>query len=279
MINAWRPAIINKTGDIEDRTVTEAHYLRNRAILKSLLMAGLMVNGVLALVFVYLFFLHMPYFNLQQIDVTGNRRLSHDEVVEASDLEIGANLLTIDLNTVVAELKRHPWIRTATVHRRFPGQLIIEIEERTPRGILAADKLYYVDDKAEFFARLAPGDSVNYPLFTGITDQELKSHSSEVRELLRLALDLLEIVEHTAFDAESFIISEIRLNLEDGLCIKTDSGRLVILGKSGFENKMQRFARLKQFLRARGEWQNARIIDLDFDDRALVRPNKPRLQG
>ncbi len=279
MINAWRPAIINKTGDIEDRTVTEAHYLRNRAILKSLLMAGLMVNGVLALVFVYLFFLHMPYFNLQQIDVTGNRRLSHDEVVEASDLEIGANLLTIDLNTVVAELKRHPWIRTATVHRRFPGQLIIEIEERTPRGILAADKLYYVDDKAEFFARLAPGDSVNYPLFTGITDQELKSHSSEVRGLLRLALDLLEIVEHTAFDAESFIISEIRLNLEDGLCIKTDSGRLVILGKSGFENKMQRFARLKQFLRARGEWQNARIIDLDFDDRALVRPNKPRLQG
>jgi cell division septal protein FtsQ len=221
----------------------------------------------------------MPYFNLQQIDVTGNRRLSHDEVVEASDLEIGANLLTIDLNTVVAELKRHPWIRTATVHRRFPGQLIIEIEERTPRAILAADKLYYVDDKAEFFARLAPGDSVNYPLFTGITDQELKSNSSEVRELLRLALDLLEIVEHTAFDAESFIISEIRLNLEDGLCIKTDSGRLVILGKSGFENKMQRFARLKQFLRARGEWQNARIIDLDFDDRALVRPNKPRLQG
>ena len=110
----------------------------------------------------------MPYFNLQQIDVLGNRRLSRAEVLEASEIELGANLLTIDLNTIVAGLNRRAWIRSASVHRRFPGQLIIEIEERTPRAILAAERLYYVDDQAEFFARLLPGDSVNYPLFTGI---------------------------------------------------------------------------------------------------------------
>ena len=213
--------------------------LRNRAILRSLLIAGLTVDAVLGLIFVYLFFLHMPYFNLQQIDVTGNRRLSRAEVLEASEIELGANLLTIDLNTVVAGLKRHAWIRSASVHRRFPGQLIIEIEERTPRAILAAERLYYVDDQAEFFARLRPGDSVNYPLFTGITSQELKSNASEVRELLRLGLGLLEILEHTVSDAEAFTISEIRLNLEDGLSLKTDSGRLIILGKSGFEHKMR----------------------------------------
>ncbi|MGO9119146.1 MAG: cell division protein FtsQ/DivIB [Desulfomonilaceae bacterium] len=277
MISLWRPEIFKKTGG-EDRTGSD-HHLRNRAMLKSLLIAGLTIDAVLGLIFVYFFFLLMPYFNLQQIDVTGNRRLSYAEIIEASDLKIGANLLTIDLNKIVVELKRNAWIRSAIVHRRFPGQLILEIEERTPRAILAADKIYYVDDQAEFFARLLPGDSVNYPLFTGVTDQQLKSNSAEVRELLRLGLGLLEIVEYTASDEETFLISEIRLNLEEGLSIKTDSGRLVILGKNGFENKMQRFARLKQFLRAKGEWQNARIIDLDFDDRALVRPDKPRLQG
>jgi cell division protein FtsQ len=277
MISIWRPEIFKKTG-VEDRADSD-HHLRNRGMLKSLLIAGVTIDALLGLVFVYFFFLHMPYFNLQQIDVTGNRRLSYAEIIEASDLRIGANLLTIDLNKVVVGLKKNAWIRSAIVHRRFPGQLILEIEERTPRAILAADKIYYVDDQAEFFARLFPGDSVNYPLFTGVTGQQLKSNSSEVRELLRLGLGLIEIVEYTASDEETFLISEIRLNLEDGLSIKTDSGRLVILGKSGFENKMQRFARLKQILRAKGEWQNARIIDLDFDDRALVRPDKPRLQG
>ncbi len=279
MISAWRPTIFNNAGGIQDPTAPERFRLRHRAILRSLLIVGLSADVVLGLIFIYLFFLHMPYFNLQQIDVTGNRRLSRAEILEASEIEIGANLLTVDLNAIVAELKRQAWIRSASVHRRFPGQLIIEVEERTPRAILAAERLFYVDDQAEFFARLRPGDSVNYPLFTGITDQELKSNPSEVRELLRLGLSLLEILEQTVPDAEAFAISEIRLNLEDGLSLKTDSGRLIILGKSGLQHKMHRYVRLKKFLSGRGEWQNASIINLDFEDRALVRWNKQRLQG
>lgn len=279
MISAWRPTIFNNAGGIEDRTGPGRLRLPNPAILRTLLIVGLTVDAALGLIFVYLFFLHMPYFNLRQIDVTGNRRLSRGEVLEASQIELGANLLTIDLNAIVAELKRHAWILSASVHRRFPGQLIIEIEERRPRAILAAERLYYVDDQAEFFARLLPGDSVNYPLFTGITGRQLQSNASEVRELLRLGLGLLEISERTVSEAEAFTISEIRLNLEDGLSLKTDSGRLIILGKSGFEHKMRRYVRLKKFLSGRGEWQNAWIINLDFEDRALVRSDKPRLRG
>jgi cell division protein FtsQ len=279
MISAWCRTIFNNAGGVQDRTARGLVSMRNPAILRSLLVVGLTVDAALGLIFVYLFFLHMPYFNLRQIDITGNRRLSRDAVLEAAQVELGANLLTIDLNAIVAGLKRHAWILSASVHRRFPGQLIIEIEERRPRAILAAERLYYVDDQAKFFAKALPGDAVNYPLFTGITGRELKSNASEVRELLRLGLGLLEIVERAVPDTEAFTISEIRLNLEDGLSLKTDSGRLIILGKSGFERKMRRYARLKKFLSGRGEWQNAWIINLDFEDRALVRSDKPRLRG
>jgi cell division protein FtsQ len=279
MISAWRPTIFNSAGGVGDRKALGWLRLPNPAILRSLLIMGLTIDAALGLFFVYLFFLHMPYFNLQQIDVTGNRRLSRNEVLEASGIEVGDNLLTIDLNAVAAGLKRHAWIRSASVHRRFPGQLIVEIEERAPRAILAAERLYYVDDQAEFFARLLPGDSVNYPLFTGVTGRELKSDASEVRELLRLGLGLLEILERAVPDSEAFTVSEVRLNIEEGLSIRTDSGRLIILGKSGLENKIHRYVRLKKFLSGRGEWQNAWIINLDFEDRALVRPDKPRLQG
>jgi cell division protein FtsQ len=279
MISAWRRTIFNNAVGILDGKALGWLRLPNPASLKSMLIVGLTVDVALGLIFVYLFFLHMPYFNLQQIDVTGNRRLSRGEVLAASQVELGANLLTVDLNAIVAGLKKHAWILSASVHRRFPGQLIIEIEERRPRAILAAEKLYYVDDQAEFFARLLPGDSVNYPLFTGITGQELKSNALEVRELLRLGLGLLEIVERTVSDGEAFTVSEIRLNLEDGLSLKTDSGRLIILGRAGLESKMRRYVRLKKFLSGRGEWQNAWIINLDFEDRALVRSDKPHLRG
>ncbi len=278
-MNRLRLSKMVKNPEIGIQPEPSVNCPRSRTILKATLMAGLIIDAALGVIFAYFFFLHMPYFNLQQIDVTGNRRLSYGEVVEASDLQLGANLLTLDLKNIVAGLKRNAWIRSAVVHRRFPGQLIIEIEERRPRAILAAEKIYYVDDQADIFTKLAPGDSVDYPLFTGVSGRELKSNSSELRELVRLGLSLLDIVEHSLPDEESFRISEICLNLEDGLSIKTDSGRVIILGKSGLEQKMLRYAKLKQFLRAKGDWRNARIIDLDFEDRALVRSDKQRLQG
>lgn len=249
-------------------------------ILKSLLVAGITIDSVLGLILIYLLFLHLPYFNLQQVDVTGNRRLSRAEVIEAAEIEAGTNLLTVNLGIISAKLNRHPWIRAASVYRRFPGQLIVEIEERTPRAILAAEKLYYVDEQAEFFSRLLPGDSVNYPLFTGVTDSQLKGNASEVREMVRLGLGLLDLLERTRSAGDVSRISEIRIDLEDGLSLQTRSGRMLVLGKNEFERKLNRYARLKRFLTRRGRWHNARIINLDFEDRALVRSSdKARHQG
>jgi cell division protein FtsQ len=244
---------------------------RNHLILKSVLAAVIAVDAVLALVLVYLFFLHMPYFNLQKVDVTGNHRLSRTEIIEAAEVEAGANLLTINLRALTDRLKRHPWIRSAVVYRRFPGQLIIEVEERAPRAILAAEKLYYVDEQAEFFSRLLPGDSVEYPLFTGVTASQLESRGSEVREMVRRGLGLLDLLDRSRSGLEVSKISEIRIDLGEGLSLQTRAGRVIALGKSNFEGKLQRYDRLKRFLTRRGQWSSARIINLDFEDRALVR--------
>jgi cell division protein FtsQ len=252
---------------------------RNRVLLKTLLIATVIIDAILVLLLGYLFFLHMPYFNLQHVEITGNRRLSRAEVVEASETEAGINLLTVDLNEIASRLQRHPWIRSASVYRRFPGSLIIEIEERTPRAILAAEKLYYVDEQAEYFTRLLPGDPVRFPLFTGVTPDDLKSNGPEIQEMIRLGLHVLDLIERGGADIDPWAVAEIRLSLDDGLSLQTRSGRTIVLGKDGFERKIQRYGRLKRFLTRRGEWQNARIINLDFEDRALVRPDTAGLQG
>ena len=251
----------------------------NRVMLKSLLMGGLAVNAVLALILVYTVFVHMPYFNLQQIDVTGNYYLAPTDVVKTSGLQAGTNLLLVDLGATAARLRSRPRVRGASVYRRFPGRIIIEIEERNPRAVLAAGKLYYVDRQAEIFPRLTPGDSVRYPLFTGIKPHELKSREAEVRQMLALGLGLLEVMERNVSGLAESRVSEIRLDLDNGLTLLTRSGREVIMGKSSLELKMERLARLKKFLSKRGRWHNARTIDLNFEDRALVRPGRTRIQG
>ncbi len=147
----------------------------NRRILKRTLVVCLSIDAVLAILIVYMMFLHTAYFNVQHVEVVGNRRLSWKEVVEASEVHSGVNLLTVDLNAIADRLRRHPWIRAASVYRRFSGQtMIIEVDERTPRGILAAGKLYYLDDQGEICTRVLPGESIDFPLFTGIDPEDLK---------------------------------------------------------------------------------------------------------
>ncbi|MBI4964763.1 MAG: FtsQ-type POTRA domain-containing protein [Desulfomonile tiedjei] len=252
---------------------------RNRVILRYALLTVLIIDSGLALALGYLFFLHLPYLNLHHVDVIGNRHLSRSEIVEAAEVEQGTNLLTVDLRAITTNLKRHPWIGSAAVYRRFPGQLIIEVEERTPRAILAADKLHYVDQQAEFFTRLLPGDRVDLPLFTGVKPEELQSNGSEIREMIRTGLNLLELMERTGSEMNPNAVAEIRLDLDEGLSLCTRDGRLVVLGKKDLEGKIQRYGRLKKFLSQRGEWTSARIINLDFEDRAVVRWDKARLQG
>jgi cell division protein FtsQ len=237
------------------------------------------IDAVLGLLLLYIVFLHLPYFNLGHVEVTGTRRLSREEVIEASELESGINLLTINLSGITDKLRRHPWIRSASVYRQFPGRMIIEVEERTPRAILAAGKLYYVDEHAEYFTRLLPGDPVNHPLFTGIGAEDLQTSGTEVRELLRLGLSLLDLLEHKSESLGQHSVAEIRMSLDEGLTLVMMSNQEVVLGKGSFDLKIDRYERLKRFLTRQGEWNNARIIDLDFDDRALVRSGKSRIQG
>jgi cell division protein FtsQ len=248
-------------------------------ILRSLLAGLLSVNMVLALLLIYTILSRVPYFNVQRVDVMGNRHLSQAEVIEAAEVEKGANLLTIDLGAIAERLKRSPWIRSASVYRRFPGQLAIEIQERRPTAVLAAEKLYYVDSQGEAFTRLLPGDSVHYPLLVGVTAEQLRNRRAEITRMAQHAQTVLDLVERSGPEIAGDMVSEVHLDLDQGLMIRTIDHRKIVLGTDRFAEKLHRYARLKRFLTRRGRWQNARHIDLDFEDRALVRPAGAPRQG
>lgn len=252
----------------------------NRVVLKTLFWTGICLDIFMACLLSYLVVIRSSYFNLEKVDVYGNRRLSAEEVIEAANIETGVNLLSIDLDTISERLRRHPWIRSGSLYRKFPGQLLIEIEERVPRGIVASDKLYYIDENAKIFTRALPGDPVDLPLFTGIEPDELRSNPEEVQESLRSGLKLTELLDRNDSEFNLTNVREMNISPEDGLTLKMKSGQILVFGLSDFETKIARYERLRKFLSNRGQWHNARIINLDFEDRAIVRSSEdPLLQG
>ena len=252
----------------------------SRSVLKMLLVTGICLDILLACALGYLIVIRSSYFNLNKVDVYGNHRLSKEEVIEAARLETGMNLLSIDLESITERLLRHPWIRSGSIYRRLPGQLVLEVEERTPRGILASDRLYYIDEKGSVFTRVLPGDPIDLPLFTGIQSDSMRLHPGEIQDSLRSGLKLTELIDRVDFGLHYADVREININSEEGLTLKMKSGQIVILGHDDFESRLLRFDRLRKFLTDRGQWRNAHIINLDFEDRAIVRSSEdPLLQG
>ena len=261
-----------------ERSIKKTYW--RRSVLKILFVTGICLDILLACALGYLIVIRSSYFNLNKVDVYGNHRLSKEEVIEAARLETGMNLLSIDLESITERLLRHPWIRSGSIYRRLPGQLVLEVEERTPRGILASDRLYYIDEKGSVFTRVLPGDPIDLPLFTGIQSDSMRLHPGEIQDSLRSGLKLTELIDRVDFGFHYADVREINISSEEGLTLKMKSGQIVILGHDDFESRLLRFDRLRKFLTDRGQWRNAHIINLDFEDRAIVRSSEdPLLQG
>ena len=64
-----------------------------------------------------------PFFALGQIEVTGNSRLSAQEIVSLAGVELGANTLDLRIADVERRVAANPWTRRVAVRRVLPSGL------------------------------------------------------------------------------------------------------------------------------------------------------------
>lgn len=71
-------------------------------------------------------------FRITSVAINGRRHLSQDEVLALGGVNGRSSLLFLDAASVREKLKANAWISEATVLKLYPGQLRIDIVERTP---------------------------------------------------------------------------------------------------------------------------------------------------
>ncbi len=75
-------------------------------------------------------FLLSPIFNLREIHVVGNNKISKEKIISLSKIQNGTNLFKISKKEVKSNIKEEPYIRKATVKRVLPSNIEITVEER-----------------------------------------------------------------------------------------------------------------------------------------------------
>ena len=219
----------------------------------------------LAYVAVRRFVFDNPYFAVREIQVRGGDKVRGNEIISIAGLRHGMNLWNIEPEKIEKKVSRHPWVRRVLVRREFPRRVVIEVEERRPKAIVAVGKLYYVDADGVLFKEVAQGENVRFPMLTGIRTEELGSSDPPYGDEYRMRLRLGDLMAK-----DSHALSEIHFDAPDRLVVYTIAHPVAIhMGWGDWERKLQRLDRVMTLWQ--GKEERLGSLDVSFQDQVVTR--------
>jgi cell division protein FtsQ len=175
-------------------------------------------------------------FRITEVAINGRKQLSQDEVLAIGGVNGRSSLLFLDAAAVRDRLKSNPWIAEATVLKLYPGQLRIELVERSAFALWQQDgKLSVIADDGAVLEPYVSRRFVSLPLVVG------KGAESHARDFLAL---LARYPQVSAATKAVVFVGQRRWNLrlKDGLDIRlpeNDVGNaLAALSKLDKEDKL-----------------------------------------
>jgi cell division protein FtsQ len=266
-LNNQRPATRNRFKK-QRRKIDMRGFLKKVVRVVSAIVITAMIT--LACYEIYGFAGRTTFLSLDQIDITGLKRLTRAEILSAAAVRIGDDLLALRLSRMGEQLAKNPWVASVKVRRNFPHSLAIEIVEREPVGIVSMGYLYYLDSRGEIFKPLQEGDRLDFPVVTGLSEDDIQRDPAGARESLRGVLDMLQLMQKANAGISAADISEIHYDKGFGYTLFTMSHGLPIrVGTGGFSEKLERLARIYKDLQP--QMPLLEYIDLDYHDRIIVK--------
>jgi len=201
-------------------------------------------------------------FALREVRFSGLAHAREADLLQRSGLRIGENLFRLDLAQAARAIESHPWVASATLERRPPGEIVASIVEHRPAALVQLGGLYVLDDEGRLFKRAAPEDALDLPIVTGASREAWSERKPEQQLRLFSALHLLDTWQASGFAVGA--VSEVHLDEDGGFTMFAHDGTAVQevrLGATDLALKLQRLAQVRSALARRGE--RATRIDLD----------------
>jgi len=109
--------------------------------------AALFTAAVLVVFCLYYVYFETPYFDLKQIDVTGNVTYDKEYILQQSNIELGSKIFTVDRNKVKKNIEKEVYVESARVVYELPNGIYIGITEREEKYQIFYNNEYIVTDK------------------------------------------------------------------------------------------------------------------------------------
>lgn len=139
-------------------------------------------------------FLMSSVFNITKITITNNNKISEEEIVQASTLQVNENRFKISKRKIVKNIKIIPYIESVKVSKKLNGEIILDVVEREPTYMLRHEEKFVYINNQGYILEIAE-TPLELPQITGYTTVEIEAGKRlETKDLKKLDM-VIQIIE------------------------------------------------------------------------------------
>ncbi len=235
-------------------------------MLKVFLFLSVLTVVSLSFVMLYNYLLSSPYMRLEHVEIHGVDENIKSELLQICGLTAEQGLLGLKLDSMKNKMEKHPWVRTATVQRRFPDTLIVQVEKQEPVMLVLLDRFFYMNIHGELFKPVSQSDEIDFPILTGLTPKD-----PDPKGKLEKSVQVLNVLKGEEGLWSPGNLSEMHLSQNGGVSLFFNHMQAAIrISHRNPARNMEELKQITKHLSASGKISLVTQIDLNHADGAIV---------
>lgn len=165
---------------------------------------------IILFVLAVILFMMSSIFNIKQIVVVNNSKITSEEIINLSKLTPGINMFKTTNRSIKSGIKENAYVEDVKIKRNVNGTVILDIKERKPTYMLKFENTYVYINNQGYMLEISEAP-LEVPVITGFStsNEEIKvGNRLNVDDLNKLD-DVIKIIEASKNSSLADIITEI----------------------------------------------------------------------
>lgn len=230
--NKKKPAVTKKISKKQEMAIKKRKLILK--IIRTIILIGILIGTLI-------YILLSPLFNIKDVTVTGNNKLSKEEIISLSEIRTEENIFKTSKNDIKNRIKTNPYVENVKIRRKLPDKVEIIVVERVATYMLPFANSYVYINNQGYMLEIT-SQKANLPIITGFSTPEENLHEGErllSEDLVKLG-EVLQIMESANANGIQELITKIDIsNRQDYTIMLEKEKKLVHMGDvSNLSTKM-----------------------------------------
>ena len=245
----------------EENVIDEREIQIKRKKVRIIKYISLLILLVIAIVII----MFSPLFNIKTITVTGNEKITENEIISLSEIKKDENTFKVNKTSAIKKIKENPYIEEVQIKRNLPSEIQIIIEERKPKFQLEFGSDFVYINNQGYILEIS-SEKLELPILQGqVTEEANLTPGGRIdkKDLKKLS-KVLEIMELAVANEIDHLITRVDITNDDNykLVLETE-GKIVYLGDC--TNLSTRMLNVKAIIEREKGIEGEIFVDMDLN--------------